>query len=244
MRDDARMRRRQPFRRRPAGVLWTGVVASVLVVMGASPASANTIAIGPQAMEGNLQVRPGDVVRAGISFTVPGSHPAASVQFVHPVVSFADVVCVSGSGGGSFSIALGSGDILGPFAVPQNDPGWFPTGDQSSSAAYQGSIQVPDLCGGGTMSLRNGGAFSADAQSSDTSHTMNVRFHYAANGSSGSWSATKSVLPDAIGTTPVPVGTTGLLGLSLVVAMAFALARQRRARLATARLARPTSTMR
>jgi len=198
-------------------------ITCAVLALTTLPAAANTITIGPQAMEGNLQVRPGDVVQAGISFTIPGSHPASTVQFVQPAVAFANVTCSSGSGGGSVTIALGSGGVLGPFSVPQNDSSFFPTGDQSSPSSYQGSVSMPDLCGGGTMSLSNGGTFSADVQSSDTTHSINVRFHYSANGSSGSWSATKSVFPDAVGGTPVPVGTLGILGLSVVVALGLPL---------------------
>jgi hypothetical protein len=38
---------------------------------------------------------------------------------------------------------------------------WYPSGDQSSPLVYKGSVTVPDLCGGGKMSLAHGGRFSA-----------------------------------------------------------------------------------
>lgn len=37
----------------------------------------------------------------------------------------------------------------------------YPSGDQSSLLAYQGSIAVPDLCGGGQLRLDQGGTFTA-----------------------------------------------------------------------------------
>src|SRR5712664_2039056 len=46
-----------------------------------SPSGAGTVVIGPQAMEGNLQIHPGDALRAGFDFTMPGSHPAATTSF-------------------------------------------------------------------------------------------------------------------------------------------------------------------
>ena len=75
--------------------LWTRRVQLALVAAGATsilisaippgawaativPSGPGTIVIGPQAMEGNLQIHPGDTVKAGYDFTMPGSHPAAT----------------------------------------------------------------------------------------------------------------------------------------------------------------------
>lgn len=38
---------------------------------------------------------------------------------------------------------------------------WYPSGNQSSSLVYQGSISVPDVCNGGKVSFQNGGTFTA-----------------------------------------------------------------------------------
>jgi hypothetical protein len=54
---------------------------------------------------------------------------------------------------------------------------------------------MPDLCSGGQMTLKDGGTFMAFLMSDDTTDKVNVRFHYSANGSAGSWSATTSVIP-------------------------------------------------
>lgn len=43
------------------------------------PSGAGTLTIGPQAMEGNLQIHPGDTVKAGYDFTMPGAHAPAQV---------------------------------------------------------------------------------------------------------------------------------------------------------------------
>jgi len=200
----------------------TGLIV-VLMLVVTSPSYATPISIGPQAMEGDLKIAPGTVVKAGISFTMTGSHPAATIQFVGAQVTFANVECVTGSGGGSFTIPLGSSGTVGPYDIPSNNTAWFPTGDQSSALSYQGSIDAPDLCEGGTMSLRNGGAFTGDAQSSDAADPVNVRFHYSANGSSGSWSATKSVVPSSIGSSQVPASAAGVFGFVLVIGLVFAI---------------------
>jgi hypothetical protein len=150
--------------------------------------------MGPQAMEGNLKVNPGTLLLAGYDFTLPGSHPAIDVLFASPMVTF-EAQCVSGAGGGTIVLPM-----AGSFTtVPQNSSAWYPSGDQHSPAVYQGSIMVPDLCGGGTMTLKSGGTFTADLQASDTSRAVHVRWHYSANGTSGSWSGTGSFLPGPLG---------------------------------------------
>lgn len=77
----------------------------------------------------------------------------------------------------------------------QNSSAWYPSGDQSSSVVYQGSITVPDVCSGGLVDFAAGGTFSTGISSTDTTNQVHVRWHYSGNGSAGGWSATKSVVP-------------------------------------------------
>lgn len=194
-------------------VLVTALVIASFASAGSSFAFVETM--GPQAMEGDLRVDPGDVIRAGISFTMPGSHPEATVQF-DTAVTFWGVECVTGwSDGGDILVPMGKDGLIGPFLVPRNDSSWFPTGDQSSDASYQGSVAAPDLCNGGTMTLRNGATLQADMQSDRTS-SANVRFHYSANGSSGSWSATRTFTPSPLPGSQVPGGGAGVLILAVI----------------------------
>jgi Subtilase family len=182
---------------------------SVLGVIGAATAflvavpSAHAdvqIAFPTQAMEGNLQVSPGATLEAGYDFTMPGNHPAASVAFPEAQVTF-NATCVSGSGGGVITVPLSEG----PYTDPLNDGGdWFPSGDQSSSASYEGSVSVPSLCGSGLVSLQQGGTFTATLQSSDATDPVHVRWHYSANGSAGGWSGTMSFTPGPGGPPPPP----------------------------------------
>src|SRR5437870_10866084 len=152
-----------------------------MALTGTAVAAAPYGAIGPQAMEGDLKVSPGDVLSAGISFTMPGSHPQATIGFRAANVVF-DAQCVSGSGGGTILIHL----KISRTTIPENSSDWFPTGDQHDPAAYQGSVAVPDLCGGAQITLKAGGTFSAYVVSTDTTDKVNFRFHYSANGSAGS----------------------------------------------------------
>ena len=41
------------------------------------------------------------------------------------------------------------------------DSRWYPSGDQHSPLVYEGSVAVPDLCGGGLVRLDHGGTFTA-----------------------------------------------------------------------------------
>ena len=209
----------------------TLIAATAFLIAVAPPSYANTVLMGPQAMEGNLIVSPGTIIKAGISFTIPGSHPATTVQFADPLITFKNIVCTSTgtSSGRDFGHALGSGSLLGPYSVPANDTAWIPTGDQASDASYQASFPAPDLCQGGNMSLRNGAAFSADLQS-DQTNKISIRYHYSANGSSGSWSATTAFDPDSISGSPVPQGAAGVIVLSILIAIAALIATRRQRR--------------
>ena len=178
--------------RRPLSL--TAALSAVL--LWPMPLLADPIVMGPQAMEGDLKVSPGDVLMAGYDFTIPGSHPEETVQFSNGMVVF-QAQC-AGGGGGTIVVPLGDAATT----VPQNSSAWFPSGDQHSPLVYQGSVLVPDLCGGQTVSLRSGGTFSADLGASDTTHAVHVRWHYSANGTSGSWSGTGSFRPGPLGVPP------------------------------------------
>ncbi len=150
-----------------------------------------TLWMGPQAMEGDLKVPPGTIVRAGYDFTIPGSHPNVTVMVVGGYVSF-DVTCEKkeNGDGGTFVVGLPDARTL----VPAGSSAWYPSGDQKSPLVFQGSIPVPDLCHGGRVKLKPGGTFVAGFGSSTGTTKINVRWHYSANGSAGGWSGTKSIV--------------------------------------------------
>ena len=109
-------------------------------------------------MEGNLKVAPGATLKAGYDFTIPGDNNSAYVTFTNPEVTFTGVTCVSGATPTSSTITV---------AMPTqsynstNGRNWYPSGDQSSSLVYQGSVSVPNVCNGGDVDLANGGTFTA-----------------------------------------------------------------------------------
>ncbi len=183
------------LRRRLIAPVMAGLAAVLLVVLVGSASGAaapGSISMGPQAMEGDLKVAAGSVLFVGYDFTIPGNHPTATVTFLGGSVAF-QATCTSGPGQGTIVVALADAS----YTDPQNSSDWYPSGDQHSASVYQGMTSIPDLCNGGLVRLQKGGTFTATVASTETSNKVNVRWHYSANGSSGSWSGTRGVLPIA-----------------------------------------------
>jgi hypothetical protein len=186
----ARTRRRTATRAIPA-------ITAVAVVALAAPTPAGadgvgSLTMGPQSMEGNLRVPPGTMLRAGYDFTIPGAHPAATIEVDGAQLSFV-TSCANGTQG-SVTVAIPDAS----YSDPANSPSWYPSGDQHSDLVYQGELAVPDVCDGGAVGISKGlftSTFSSDVPVSK----VNARWHYSANGTSGSWSGTASVTP-AVGT--------------------------------------------
>jgi len=203
--------------RRQATIVATLAICGVLVLQPIDqalagivvPSGAGTLTIGPQAMEGNLQVHPADAIRAGYDFTMPGSHPAAQVTVDNASVTLA-VTCASGPAPPPIAIAL----PVQTYSDPAGSPSWYPSGDQSSAAVYQGTVIAPDLCSGGVMSGAQGATFTAIIFSTDTSDPINFRFHYSAN-TAGSWSATITASPTPTAKTVLQATLTPSLALTL-----------------------------
>jgi hypothetical protein len=115
-----------------------------------------SFSMGPQSMEGDLKVSPGTTLLAGYDFTVPGNNGQQTLTVNNPQVTFI-VHCVSGATPSSPTFTVSMPTQTYTFS----GNGWIPSGDQHSSLVYQGSISVPDLCGGGKLRLDKGGTFSA-----------------------------------------------------------------------------------
>src|SRR5216683_3640013 len=60
------------------------------------PSGAGALTIGPQAMEGNLQIHPADTIKAGYDFTMPGAHAPAQVTVENASITMA-VTCSNGA---------------------------------------------------------------------------------------------------------------------------------------------------
>lgn len=144
--------------------------------------------------DGDLQVKPGDTMSAGIDISVGGPHPQATVSILGSSVNL-PMSCVKGgptTGGITVPVATG------PYSVAQNSNAQLPTGDGNSPASFQGSTTAPDLCSGGPMFNKNG-TFWAEITSTDTNDPLQVMFHYADTTTQpGSpWSPKLNVVPAA-----------------------------------------------
>jgi hypothetical protein len=119
--------------------------------------NSNTITLGPQAMEGDLKVKPGSTIYTGYDFTLPGFNGTTTVTITNAKVVFNDVHCASGQNPTQSSFTV----TMPPYTVKVTSSGWYPSGDQSSALVRQGMITVPNVCGGGLVRLDKGGTFSA-----------------------------------------------------------------------------------
>jgi YVTN family beta-propeller protein len=122
----------------------------------ATQACPGGFSMGPQAMEGHLTVAPGATLKAGYDFTLPGNKNSLTLGVAAAQVTFA-VSCVSGAAPSASTLTV----PMPAQAYQVANDQWYPSGNQSSPLVYQGSVTVPDLCGGGPLSLAHGGTFSA-----------------------------------------------------------------------------------
>ena len=145
-----------------------------------------------QAMDGDLNVEQESTLSVGYDFTMPGSHPAATVGFISPKVVF-NATCASGT---PRSVPIPVNIQNQTYPVPANNSAWYPSGDQTSAATYQGAATVPKFCDDGALvRLQQGGTFSTNVMSTVEQVKVNVRWHYRdENGAGGGWSGTYSVI--------------------------------------------------
>lgn len=194
------------------------------------PGGSYNLCIPAQGANEGVTGMAGDTVRAGYDFTVPGSD--TTTVMVLNAYEQLTVSCANGATPtqSSISVPMPNATYTAPF---QSSQGWVPSGDQSSLLTYEGSLTLPNLCGGGTIRVGQPGQmlFAAQVESNGTS-SLNFRSHYndGALSKSGSWSATKGVTPTPISqqqtiaghiylcnngmqtTTEVPGGTLGATG--------------------------------
>ena len=187
-------------------VCGVAVLVAATTVLSPAKAIAQPVRSTRQAMQGNLVVAPGSVLRVGYDLTMPGDHPAAAIRIGDARVIFSGR-CAADGAAATFIIRMDSARVVDP----QGDgASWFPSADAQAMTTYQGSRSVPDLCGGGMISLQNGGAFAANLLSSDNADRVNLRWHYSTLGSTGRWSGTWAIVPTAAPKQPAaPVGAGG-----------------------------------
>ncbi len=214
-------------------VLATAVAATTGLLISGGVASAATVTIPQQGGNHKFTAAPGDTVVAGYDFT----YVAGTSTVIKSGSAVLSVSCADGSTPAqtSITVAMPYQEYLNP---EPNSNGWVPSGNQADASVYQGSYVLPDLCTSGTnhnMTIGESmGPFVADVYS-DAGQSLSFRWHYgpaSVVGSGSSWSATKSVTPDALSAVSMVsslgrMAPLGLLALFALVAGVVFL-RQRR----------------
>jgi len=224
-----------------AAALGTGLVT----VVAAAPALAAVITIPSQGGNSATNLNPGQSIYVGFDLTYPGqpnNYPTGAITDVRSISAVLSVDCVNNAVNPTqTTVTVPVDEQIIDGKTGSN--GWYPSGNQASPLVYQGSLAMPNLCSGGTMIVgkQTMGPFSADVYSTESPLTsVSMRWHYGAasdlstNGGNGSsWSATKSVTPDALPKDFVPVGTAGGVliggGIGAALLIRLRLASRRRA---------------
>jgi hypothetical protein len=116
----------------------------------------SVVTLGPQSMEGDLRVSPGQPILVGYDFSDPGNQSSFFVTVAYPQVTF-NVDCVSGAKPSQPTFTV----YMPTLAYHVTNDQWYPSGDQHSPLVWQGAATVPDLCGGGQLRLDKGGTFTS-----------------------------------------------------------------------------------
>jgi hypothetical protein len=163
----------------------------------ACPGGSFNLCIPVQGANEGVTAMPGGLVRAGYSLEVSGSSQPATIV-VSKGYEELTVTCANHNTPlqGFITVPMPQASYGGPFTT------WTPSGNESSIVSYEGSVAMPDLCGGTQMLIGQPGnmMFAAHVTSSGA-QAIAFRSHYNDQnlGRAGSWSATKAVVPLPLG---------------------------------------------
>jgi hypothetical protein len=175
----------QPSSDAPA-TIWVGYGPT------ACPSGYN-LCIPPQGANEAVTAMPGNLVYAGYDLEVSGSSQPSTVT-VSNAYEELTVTCANHAipTQGFIIVHMPNATYSGPFN------NWTPTGNQSTPLAFEGSVTMPDVCGGTQMDIGQPGSMMFAGQvASSGSQLISFRSHYNNQGQtrSGSWSSTKSAIP-------------------------------------------------
>jgi len=107
--------------------------------------------LGPRPLDDTFTVSPGEPIKVGYDFTLPGNTKPFTVFFTEDAVVF-HVRCLSGKAPSETTLTV----ALANRSYPVTNGNWYPAGSQTSPITYQGEAEAPSLCGGGQMKLTKG----------------------------------------------------------------------------------------
>ena len=117
----------------------------------------NTATLVETGQSATAKLAPGTTLNAGYDFTIPGNNTTRTFTINNPRVVFT-LHCVSGATPSQTTVTA----PMSTTTTTVNDSGWYPSGDQHSPLVYQGTVAVPNVCGGGQVRLDAGGTFTTN----------------------------------------------------------------------------------
>jgi hypothetical protein len=189
----ATMVRNSACLRRALAVVAGSLLAGVTLLPSAAAAGEPAVSSGTGVVShvtGALvgdDVEPGDVISSGWTLSIPGHHPAATVQLTD-VVATIPLRCHTEKrehrDGTATTVALRFGDVV--LTVGADDTGWHPTARPADAQGYQASTSVGDPCGGRASEPGGVVTYQARVLSTDTADPLLLRFHSVDARSNGS----------------------------------------------------------
>ena len=129
-------------------------------------------------MEGALKFQPGAWVNGGYHFKLAQKNTSPVTVHVTGVINV-PVHCGSAKGPLAAGSPIAIPVSIAPFTIPAGSTSWYLTGDQKNILGWMGSVQAPDLCGGGqTMYNSEGATFDVIVVSGAHTGGINFQWHY------------------------------------------------------------------
>eukprot|EP01038_Epipyxis_sp_PR26KG_P015755 gene15755-21334_t len=127
-------------------------------------------------VQGNFDIYPGDSMKCGYSFTMPGNKPGARAPVplgLSQLKVALQITCEDGT--------TSTYEIPMPIASYQiSDGATYPSNDVNADSTYQsGNVVIPAICGAGKkMNCANGAIFTGKLDGNSPQSPVNFQFHY------------------------------------------------------------------
>jgi hypothetical protein len=120
-------------------------------------------------------VSAGDYISSGWAISMPGNHPATTVQLTNISATIPLTCQVSGQPPKLLNLVVPMPDASQSFTA--NDTTWHPTSSTAGAQGYQASVIAGDLCHAGALTPHGSATYTANLASSDIKDLFAVRFH-------------------------------------------------------------------